>query len=63
MNRPASLNPESRTYQRLAHRIAASSLRAALEALRCCGTVADLHEAAIAVSAIVARRNAAKGAE
>jgi hypothetical protein len=55
------MDPASATYRKLERRIAAASLREALFCLRRVGTVADLREAAFAVAAIVARRNAGKG--
>lgn len=58
MRRPASLDPTSKTYIRLARRIALRSLNEAVRALKISGDFADIREAGYLVSGVVQRMNA-----
>ena len=59
--RPVSLDPSSKSYQRLARRFAVNALRGTVKAVCLLGDIKDIREASFAVGAVLVRVNAKDG--
>ena len=61
--KPVSIDPASKSYQRLARRIAVNSLRGAVKAVCRLGDVKDIRESSFLVAGVLARVNAKGGSK
>ena len=59
--RAVSIDPSSKSFQRMARRIAVNSLRGAVKAVCRLGDVKDIREASYLVAGVLARVNAKDG--